>query len=860
MLKLIIQITLLWMFMTSVQANARFETFLPEQETSVVVKVEYVADTQYQHTIESIRSDKHSDTWQPVLEDYANFGYQPHPYWYRFTISNPSDKPANHMLEISYPLLDEVDLYRIHSDGAMDHVKTGDRLPYSQRVVEHPHFLFPVALNPGERNEFYLRVMTKGSQLVPLNLWQPVPLFVQLSDEDQLHAVYFGIVIVIVFFNLLIFLALREKLYFYYSASALLFMLFFAIMRAKLFPYIFPNTPEFHHFLLLILPASCLLFAALFTREFLNIPHYSKKLAQLINLIIGIALTCLAGVFLLDNQTSLEFSVLCAIPGTFALLLMGPIIAILGNPMAWVYTIAWGIFMFGATVTAMSKHGFLPVSFMTEYGMQIGSALEVFILNAALAFRFYREHEEKLVAQEARLQAHSERRDAELRLLQASMTDPVTMMPNRTSFEQAIHEILEKREGRRIAVCAIEIVRFAEISKTLGHQNTDLLMCEVAKHFNRLVADVPGIIPLQGVTGQFNLCALESGAFGFMLDADIGEANTDRINEIIRALATPIDFKEMRIELQPVTGVAVCPEHGLNASTLLRHAQVAADTSEARERYLSYYRPEQDQYNARRLMMISELKDAINEGDLELYFQPKLDLKAQKITGVEALVRWHHSRYGLVRPDDFIAIAEQTGVIRSLTRWVIKEACAAQTKLAREGLDLVMAINLSAINLREPDLYDFLRNTLNDFHLDPARIYLELTETSMMQDPLEAIATLSRIRSLGVGIAIDDFGTGYSSLAYLQDMPANEIKIDKSLVAAMNIHDQGMAVLQKTIDMCHELSFRVVAEGVENGSMLNALIDLDCDLVQGYLLTPPLPYERLLDWLAEESVSSRFAS
>ncbi len=836
------------------------ETFLPADKDSVVVKVEYLVDERAEFSLDEVRSAQTEEFWQPVVEDYANFGYRPYPYWYRFAISNPAEHTVSHVVEISYPLLDEIDWYRINSEGGVDLLQTGDRKPFSQRPVAHPHFLFPIQLQAGERQEFYLRVMTRGSQLVPLNLWQDIPLFMKLSKEDQLHAVYFGVVIVIVFFNLLIFVSLRERLYFYYSASTLLFMLFFAIMRAKLFPHVLPDVPAFHHFLLLILPGSCLLFAALFTREFLNIRQYSIKLNRVVDVIVGVAIACLAGVFVLDNQTSLEVSVLCAIPGTFALLVMGPILAILGNPMAWVYTIAWGTFMFGTTVTAMSKHGFLPVSFVTEYGMQIGSALEVFILNAALAYRFYREHKEKIAAQEAKLEAHSQRREVELKLLQASMTDPITMMPNRTCFEQRIHDALESRGKARLAVCAIEIVRFAEISKTLGLQNTDLLMCEVAQHFNRLIADVPGIIAIQGPSFVSHVCTLESGCFGFLLNADVAEQGTDRINEIIRALAIPIDFKEMRIELQPVIGVASCPEHGLNASTLLRHARVAADTSEARERYLSHYRPEQDQYNARRLMMVSELKDAINQGDLELYFQPKLNLAEQKITGVEALVRWHHPRYGLVRPDDFIGIAEQTGVIRALTRWVVREAFAAQTKFARADLDLVMSINVSAVNLREPDLYDFLRNALNDFSLQPDRVYLELTETSMMRDPLEAMATLARIRSLGIGIAIDDFGTGYSSLAYLQDMPANEIKIDKSLVAAMNAHQQGWAVLEKTIAMCHELNFLVVAEGVENEKMLFALQDLNCDLVQGYLLTPPLPFERLLAWLSDEALKSRFAS
>ena len=841
-------------------AKPELETFLPRGQETVVVKAEYYPDTDGRLTFEDMKAKESSLGWQPVLEDYANFGYRPHPYWYRFVLSNPRSEDVRQVMEIAYPLLDSVDYYRLRDGEMIEKVHTGDRVPYGNRLVDHPHFLFPLTLRGGESNVVYLRVQTAGSQLVPINLWEDVPLYVKLLKEDELHAVYFGIVLVIVFFNLLIFLALRERMYLYYSVSTFLFMLFFAIMRAKLYPYFFSDRPEFHHLLLLLLPPGCLLFATLFTREFLSIKRYSPALNFVTSCIVGVSLLCVAGVFILDPQTSLKLSVLAAVPGTFVLLLMGPSLALMGNRIAWVYTFAWGTFMFGATVTAMSKHGFLPASFITEYGMQMGSALEVFILNAALAYRFYREHEDKIVAQEARLRENADRREVELKLLDNSMSHPVTMMPNRSCFEREIQSTLEKREQRRIAVCTIEITRYAEISKTLGHQNTDLMLCEVAQRYNEIVSKVPGIKTIHGPTFESFLCSLDNGDFGLLLDADIGEAESDRINDVIRELIQPIEFKEMWLELHPVVGVAVCPEHGLNASTLLRHAQVAADSNEARERHLSYYSPEQDQYNARRLMIISELKQAIRNNELELFFQPKLELATQQVAGVEALVRWHHHRYGLVRPDDFIPMAEQTGIIKQLTRWVFAEALSKYQALYEAGYQMTMSINMSALNLREPDLLEFIENSLASTGVKPDRIYLELTETSMMQHPRDAIATLEKIRDLGVRIAVDDFGAGYSSLAYLRDLPAYEIKIDKSLVSGVTSHQSSEAVVQKAISMCHELGFSVVAEGVENEDLMFRLQDLNCDQIQGYLLTPPLPLEKLVEWLERYKTTQRFAS
>ncbi len=841
-------------------AQPELETFLPPGVDHIVIKAEYLADEAGAFSIGDIASNNVQGQWQPVLEDYANFGYRHYPYWYRFIISNAGTKAADQVIELKYPLLDSIDYYRFADNELIEHIHTGDRVPFEQRPVRHPYFMFPIHLEAGERNEIYLRIQTAGSQLVPLNLWEKIPLFVELLEEDQLHAVYFGIVLVIVFFNLLIFVALRERVYLYYAISTLLFMTFFAIMRAKLYPVIFSETPEFHHLLLLLLPGSCLLFSALFTREFLSVRLYSRYLNYLVNGIVLVSLGCIALVFVLDSQASLKLSVLCAIPGTFILLLLGPTLAMMGNPIAWVYTLAWGTFMFGTTVTAMSKQGFLPVSFITEYGMQIGSALEVFILNAALAYRFYREHEDKVAAQEAQLKEHAERREAELKLLDSSMLHPVTMMPNRHCFERQIQEVLGEREGGRVAIVTIEVTRYAEINKTLGHQNTDLLMCEVAQMYNNLLTRSPGTFRIIGPSFESWLCSLDNDSFGFMADAEIAEAHAKDINALIKQMIQPIEFKGMRLELRPVLGVAICPEHGLNAATLLRHARVAADSSDAKERYLSYYRPELDQYNARRLTIISELKDAIQKEELDLYFQPKLDLRSRKIVGVEALIRWNHPKYGLVRPDDFIPMAEQTGIIKNLTRWVIDESLAYLQRLGECGYTINMSINVSMMNLKETDLVGFLEERLAETGLDAALLYLELTETSMMQHPHDAIGTLTKLGELGVKVSVDDFGTGYSSLAYLQDLPANEIKIDKSLIMALEHKETSESVIKSAIDMCHALGFSVVAEGVENEPVMHRLMDMDCDLIQGYFLTPPLPYTDLLEWLRDQETTQRFAS
>jgi EAL domain-containing protein (putative c-di-GMP-specific phosphodiesterase class I) len=213
----------------------------------------------------------------------------------------------------------------------------------------------------------------------------------------------------------------------------------------------------------------------------------------------------------------------------------------------------------------------------------------------------------------------------------------------------------------------------------------------------------------------------------------------------------------------------------------------------------------------------------------------------------------------MIRPDEFIPMAEQTGIIKLLTRWVFKEAIRLQIALREQGYDLSMAINVSAMNLKEKDLLTFLKTQLSEFPIEPEKLYLEVTETSMMANPKAAMATLAKIRQMGLKVSVDDFGAGYSSLSYLKDLPANEIKIDKSLAQSVSDNERGESVVKTAVKMCHELGFDVVAEGVETQEMLDHLAALECDLVQGYLLTPPLPMNRLVEWLEEQNTTGRFA-
>lgn len=305
--------------------------------------------------------------------------------------------------------------------------------------------------------------------------------------------------------------------------------------------------------------------------------------------------------------------------------------------------------------------------------------------------------------------------------------------------------------------------------------------------------------------------------------------------------------------------MAIYPEHGADANTLIRRAVIAEGSERARDRGIAYYKPSRDSYSAERLTLVSELRQAIDHGGLALYLQPKVSLKSGQIEGFEALIRWPE-REQPIRADELIALAEQSGLIKPLTRWVLQEALTLRGQLSDMGYNTGIAVNISPNNLREPDFAVFVQRLMQSYQQHAGTISFEVTETSMMQDPLNSLKALNALNSAGIPLSIDDFGSGYSSLSYIKQLPASEIKIDRSLISELAQREEDRVIVRTTIEMCHSLGYAVVAEGVEDEDTLRLLEDMGCDLVQGYYVTRPLPFGEMVDWLTAQSRRSRISA
>jgi diguanylate cyclase (GGDEF)-like protein len=426
------------------------------------------------------------------------------------------------------------------------------------------------------------------------------------------------------------------------------------------------------------------------------------------------------------------------------------------------------------------------------------------------------------------------------RLRFEALHDALTGLPNRTLFHTRVREaIREARPARgQVAVMLMDLDRFKEVNDSLGHHNGDLLLQDVAARMKNSLGE--------GVT----VARLGGDEFGIVLPMVGDVAGALAVAARMQAvLDQPFRHQELSLEVGATIGVSLYPDHGDDATTLLQRADVAMYAAKASSAGLEVYASELDQYSPRRLALVGELRRAIEGGGLEVYYQPKASCRTGDVIGVEALVRWSHPEYGFLPPDDFIPLAEHTGLIAPLTTHVLKVALRQCRAWHDAGFPISVAVNLSARSLLDANLAEEITTLLQEARLDPGWLMLEITESSVMSDPTRTIGVLNRLSAMGVKLSVDDFGTGYSSLSYLKRLPVDEVKVDKSFVLTMSSNDSDAAIVRSIVDLGRNLGLHVLAEGVEDERTWDLLCGLGCDAAQGYYLSRPKPASDITAWL-----------
>lgn len=491
-------------------------------------------------------------------------------------------------------------------------------------------------------------------------------------------------------------------------------------------------------------------------------------------------------------------------------------------------------------IAGLTRHGGDPFSqrdfdMLSLFAGQVSIAIENAMMveeisssrERAEAFR------EKLEAANARLK----RTNTDLQRL--AVQDPLTGLPNRTlimdRLQQAMHEA--RRNAQNMALIMIDLDHFKEVNDTLGHGAGDDLLIGVGRGLGAVLRE------------RDTLGRLGGDEFAVVLpDTDRHSAETV-VEKLQAALREPVPVERNSFSISASMGIALYPEHGEDASILMKCADVAMYQAKRNRNDSAVYDPFSDLHKPDRLEMLQDLREAIQQQGIGIALQPKLDLHSNRITGMEVLARWIHPQRGVVPPYEFIPVLEHTGLIRPFTLQILEKAIRFCKLCLTRGYPLRIAVNLSVHNLRDDKLPEQIEELLARHQIDRHLLTLEITESDIMNEPERSLGILSTLHRMGIALSVDDFGTGYSSLSYLKRLPVNQLKVDRSFVSNMTAGGDDAMIVRSTIDLAHNLGLTTVAEGVETEAVLDQLREMGCDLAQGYMISRPLSPDDLLSYL-----------
>ncbi|PKM33727.1 MAG: diguanylate cyclase [Gammaproteobacteria bacterium HGW-Gammaproteobacteria-12] len=428
---------------------------------------------------------------------------------------------------------------------------------------------------------------------------------------------------------------------------------------------------------------------------------------------------------------------------------------------------------------------------------------------------------------------------AQQRIERLAYTDNLTNLGNRPSFIRSLEQRFADNTQQPLVLLLVDIDNFKRINDSLGHQTGDKLLSALARRLRNSL----------GAKGT--LARFASNEFAILLDGCDQDAGLRVAHQVLQTLDKPLFVDNQLISITGSLGLALAPQHGDDPQTLMKHAGLALHKAKANGKHqVQLFTEELNAEANYKLFVENNLRRALTQSELEVFYQPKLCLKNGQLLGMEALLRWHHPEKGMIRPDQFISVAEETGLIIPIGKWVVRQACRMSKQIAAIGMgELQVAINLSPKQFSDPDLVGSIAAILHEEQLDPRLLELELTESLLLEATEDTRHQLGRLKSLGLTLAMDDFGTGYSSLSYLKKFPIDVIKIDRSFIKDIPDNQDDMEITSAVIAMAHNLKLKVVAEGIETGAQLAFLRRQRCDVGQGYLFDKPIPGRELIDSL-----------
>lgn len=457
-------------------------------------------------------------------------------------------------------------------------------------------------------------------------------------------------------------------------------------------------------------------------------------------------------------------------------------------------------------------------------------------------------------------------KSSEKRLRYIAYHDSLTGLPNRESFNEHLTSFLSlaKRNKTSLAVMLIDLDRFKRINDTLGHEYGDKLLKLVAQKLQQCVrqSDIPARLDSL-IVEDGNLARFGGDEFTILLN-QLTNLNDAAVvaKRIIDELSKPLMLDDFEVVVTPSIGISVYPDDGDSPVDLLKFADIAMYKAKDNGRHtFNFYSDTFDMSSMARLNLEEDMRQALKQDEFELYFQPKIDINKQCIKGLEALIRWHHPKRGMVSPAEFIPLAEESGLIVKIGEWVLESACQHLQKWQNAGFEMVpLSVNVSGIQFKRTALPEFIAELLEKYQISPDLLEIEITESAIMTDVEDSITRLSEIKAQGISIAIDDFGTGYSSLSYLKKFPIDVLKIDRSFIIDVATNQEDAGIVNAILGLSESLGLKVVAEGVEDKQQLSTLKLMGCAIIQGFLFSKPMSSDKCYDLMASTAAQRKLCA
>jgi len=762
-------------------------------------------------------------------------------YWIKLSLHYPIDKTLinnteqksfiqnddnKHLILMAeHSMLKIFDVYELNALTAPK--KVYQKLANPKELSQNIYPYSKLQLNQFGHSEYLIQVKNTGPPNIPLLLFTPADFEQRLLLSQLVYGAFIGILLIIAIYNLVLFFAGKDKVYLLYicyllSAFAVLssltgygYFLFSNEVMLLLNKYLI-----FSDFLLII-------FLLLFTIYFLRYDHLKHWAYKYSMIFIGLMTVCALYSLFLDElaQTKLFFSV----QPLFYIVALSLIFNRLTRDFAWArfYFLSWLPLLVGAIIQPMVLLNQLEYSFLTGNAFLFAIMIEVTFMAFALAERIRRNEQEKLTMIAYHQSNH---------------------LPRQTNLDHKISQLLNENK-QNFTVIVIKPEQFQRIELYINEQTRILFFQHLNKKLSSLFRFNDAVLD---ITEQFEkLCYLENSSLAIVIDNSINKQDMALfINSIQQAARDAFYIKDLKLPLSAYIGLAHYPEHGSSSASLINSASIATNSAELSQNKWAYFTQVDSQSSPSSIQMAIDLQQAIATQGFELFHQPQIDLKTNKVCSSECLIRWHHPVLGPISPDIFISVAEDFGLMPLLTLWVVETALTQQVALTEQsGLNHMVSINISGKDLIQTHFIDDIAELINRCNIKAEKIIFELTESTSFAQNNIAIQTIENLIKLGITISIDDFGTGYSSMSQISQLPFQELKIDREFVENVCSDNKRKVIAETTVKMAKGLGLEVVAEGINSALDEETLRSFGCDIGQGYYYAKPMSFDSYLAWL-----------